>query len=158
MSYRDNIARAIHEAYVAANKDLVDARDPRMLPWDDLAEVYRESNRRQADAHTKHLESVSCGFAPAKDDPPCQVELTAEEVESLAQLEHERWWAQKRSAGFVFGPERSDTERTHPSMVSWEELSEDEREKDRQAVRDMPKRFADAGFRTYRMNRGDLAE
>jgi predicted ATPase len=158
MSYREDIARAIHEAYVAANKDLIDADDPRMLPWDDLPEVYRDSNRRQADSHTTHLESVSCGFAPAKADPPCRVELTPDEVEFLAQREHERWWSQKRSAGYVFGPLRSDGERTHPSMVPWEELSEDEREKDRQAVREVPKRFADAGFRTYRASRGDPTE
>ncbi len=157
MSYREDIARAIHEAYVEANKGLIDSNDSRMLPWDDLPEVYRESNRRQADSHTTHLESVGCGFAPAKDDPPRRVDFTPDEVEFLAQLEHERWWAQKRSAGYVYGPERSDSERTHPSMVPWGELSESEREKDRQAVREVPKRFADADFQTFRVNRGDLA-
>ena len=72
-------------------------------------------------------------------------------MEKLAQTEHERWWAQKRAAGYVFGPVRSDVEKTHPCMVPWEQLSEAEREKDREAVRDIPERMAAAGFETYRL-------
>ena len=66
-------------------------------------------------------------------------------------MEHERWWAQKRTAGYVLGPVKSDIEKTHPCMVPWGELSEAEREKDREAVRDIPERMAAAGFETYRL-------
>jgi hypothetical protein len=149
--YCEGIARAIHEAFIAMNKSHLDQNDSRVLPWDDLPEAYRESNRRQADWFPLYLETVDCGFAPANHTPPRRVEFTAEEVELLAQMEHERWWSQKRAAGYVFGPRRSDAEGTHPSMVPWEELSEEEREKDRQAVREVPGRFAEAGFETYRL-------
>jgi class 3 adenylate cyclase len=151
--YCEHIARAIHGAYVTMNKSLLDQDDPRLLAWDDLPDVYREANRRQADCFPTYLETVGCGFAPAKDTPPGRITFTLEEVELLAQQEHERWWSQKRAAGYAFGPSRSDVEGTHPSMVPWEELSEEEREKDRQAVREVPQRFADAGFETYRLSR-----
>ncbi len=151
--YCEDIARAIHGAYITMNKGLLDQDDPRLRAWDDLPDVYRETNRRQADWFPTYLEAVGCGFAPAKDNPPRRIEFTLEEVELLAQQEHERWWSQKRSAGYAFGPSRSDAEGTHPSMVPWEELSEEEREKDRQAIREVPRRFADAGFDTYRLGR-----
>ena len=155
--YREDIARVIHEAFIAMNKDRIDQNDPRVLPWDDLPDIYRESNRRQAEWFPTYLETVGCGFAPAKDAPPRRVKFTHEEVELLAQMEHERWWSQKQAAGYVFGPKRSDAEGTHPSILPWEELSGEEREKDRQAVQEIPARFADAGFETYRLtNKGSL--
>jgi class 3 adenylate cyclase len=150
--YSEDIARAIHGAYIAANSGRLDHDDARLLPWDDLPEAYQESNLRQAGWFPTYLETVGCGFAPAKDARPRRVEFTVEEVEALAQLEHERWWSQKRSKGYVFGSMRSDAEGTHPSMVPWEQLSEEEREKDRQAVRAVPERFAEAGFETYRLS------
>ena len=36
-------------------------------------------------------------------------------------------------------------------MVPWDQLSEAEREKDREAVRNIPERMAAAGFETYRL-------
>jgi hypothetical protein len=66
-------------------------------------------------------------------------------------MEHERWWVQKRAAGYVFGPVKSDVEKTHPCMVPWDQLSEAEKEKDREAIRDIPERMAAAGFETYRL-------
>lgn len=149
--YCEDIARAIHEAFISMNKGRLDQNDLRLLPWDDLPEVYRESNRRQADWFPVYLETVGCGFAPAEYTPLRRVKFTVEEVELLAQLEHERWWAQKRAAGYVFGPVKSDVTKTHPCMVPWEQLSEAEREKDREAVRDIPERMAAAGFETYRL-------
>lgn len=153
-SYIEKIAQAIHEAFAAENKDRIEPNDPRILPWDDLPEIYRESNRRQAEWFPTYLETVGCGFRPAKDTTPGRVVFTVEEVGLLAQMEHDRWWSQKRAAGYVFGSERSDAESTHPSMVPWQDLSEEEREKDRQAVREVPARFADAGFETYRLDGG----
>jgi hypothetical protein len=148
---RERIAQAIHEAFVEDNAATTPEEDQRMLRWDDLTEDERESNREQADWFPSYLEAVGCGFLPAKDENPQRVEFTAEEVEKLAQMEHERWWAQKRAAGYVFGPVKSDVEKTHPCMVPWDELSEAEREKDREAVRDIPERMAAAGFETYRL-------
>ena len=148
---RERIAQAIHEAFVEHNAATMPEEDQRMLPWDDLTEEYRESNREQADWFPTYLEAVGCGFLPATDESPRHVEFTPAELETLAQMEHERWWAQKRAAGYVFGPAKSDAEKTHPCMVPWDQLSEAEREKDREAVRNIPERMAAAGFETYRL-------
>jgi hypothetical protein len=148
---RERIARAIHEAFIVNNAATRPEENQRMLPWDDLTEESRESNREQADWFPTYLEAVGCGFLPAEDENPRCVAFTADEVETLAQMEHERWWAQKRAAGYVSGPVKSDAEKTHPCMVRWEELSEAEKEKDREQVRSIPERMAAAGFETYRL-------
>jgi hypothetical protein len=150
---REKVAKAIHDAFVADNKTTKPEEDPGMQPWDDLSEDYRESNLEQADWYRAYLDAVDCGFAPAGDDKPRQVEFTAAEVEELARLEHERWWAEKRAAGYVFGPSKSDKAKTHPCMVPWDQLSGEEREKDRQVVRAVPGRMAAAGFDTYRLGK-----
>lgn len=148
---RERIAQAIHEAFVETNVSATPEEDQRMLPWDDLTEENRESNREQADWFPTYLKTVGCSFLPANDDSPRQVEFTVEEIEKLAKMEHERWWAQKQAAGYVLGPVKNDVEKTHPCMVPWEQLPEAEREKDREQVRAIPKRMAAAGFETYRL-------
>ena len=49
--------------------------DQRMLPWEDLTEEYRESNREQADWFPTYLDAVGCGFLPAKDEDPRHVDF-----------------------------------------------------------------------------------
>lgn len=43
--------------------------------------------------------------------------------ESNMQLEHRRWNAYTRTEGYRYGKVRSDTEKTHPSLVAWNMLS-----------------------------------
>ena len=38
----------------------------------------------------------------------------------------------------------------HPDLTEWDKLSEEERRKDRDAVREIPQRLADVGFEIYR--------
>jgi hypothetical protein len=148
---RENVAQAIHGAFVEHNKNTKSEEDPGMQPWGDLSEDYRKPNREQADWYRAYLEAVDCGFLATKENKPRQVEFTVAEVENLAQMEHGRWWAEKRAAGYVLGPSKNDEEKTHPCMVPWDQLSEAEKEKDREVVRNIPERMAAAGFETYRL-------
>jgi hypothetical protein len=45
---------------------------------------------------------------------------------------------ERASKGWQYAPERDDRWKYHPSMGPWEDLSEIEREKDRNAVRSLP--------------------
>jgi hypothetical protein len=150
---RENVAQAIHQAFIEDNKSTKAEEDPGMQPWEDLSEDYRKPNLEQADWYRAYLEAVDCGFVPTKADKPNQVKFTPAEVEKLAQMEHERWCAEKRSSGYVFGPSKNDETKAHPCMVPWDQLSEEEKEKDRQVVRALPQRMAAAGFETYRLGR-----
>lgn len=55
-------------------------------------------------------------------------------TELLARNSHDIW-AQKRLAeGWKYGPKRDDTKKEHPDLVPYKELSESEKEYDRQAA------------------------
>ena len=56
-------------------------------------------------------------------------------VEMLAKAVHDTWAAERISAGWVYGPERNDAEKTHPCLVPYEDLPDSEREYDRQTAR-----------------------
>jgi voltage-gated potassium channel Kch len=150
----ETLARAIHEDYVrgqaAAGQTAL--TNPAMLPWDELPENLKESNRWQADHIGVKLRAVGCGLAPLTDWDAESFEFTPEEVEQMARLEHERWIAERLRAGWTYAPDPKDLARkTSPDLVPWDELSEAEREKDRSSVRGLPRFLARAGLQVYRM-------
>jgi hypothetical protein len=54
--------------------------------------------------------------------------------------------------GWSYGAARDDVRMLHPSLVPYDELPEDEREKDRDAIRDLPRMLAEAGFEIHRLS------
>ena len=62
------------------------------------------------------------------------VQLTDDIVslsEKLAKNTHEIWAAQRIAEGWVYGEQRDDVAKTHPCLVPYEELPEEEKEYDR---------------------------
>ncbi|NCA11994.1 hypothetical protein EBR56_09345, partial [bacterium] len=119
----DRIAREIHEAYVryqlAAGRPLRSA--PALVPWEELPDGLRQANRAQAD----HIETKRRTLA----------ESTAPEtLEALAVAEHRRWMADKIVANWRHAEVRDDARRLHPSIRPYDELSEADKQKDRNTV------------------------
>jgi len=66
-----------------------------------------------------------------------EVELPAglaELTERLAENTHDVWAELRASEGWTWGKERSDAQKLHPDMVPYAELTESEKEYDRQTV------------------------
>lgn len=142
------VARAIHEDYVRRKGGARNgaAGDPSLAVWENLPENLRHSNRAQAADIAGKLRAVSCEIAPKTDPRPPVRDLAPEEVEMLAKLEHDRWEAERRADGWVYGPTRDAASKRSPYLVPWEELSEDVRDLDRDAVRAIPRLLDDAGL------------
>ncbi|MBO5111046.1 MAG: Ryanodine receptor Ryr [Clostridia bacterium] len=51
--------------------------------------------------------------------------------EALARNTHEVWAQNRIRDGWTLGEERSDTKRTHPCLIPYEDLPEEEKEYDR---------------------------
>jgi voltage-gated potassium channel Kch len=146
------LARAKHDEYRAQQLAAgAEPGPPALVPWDELPEDLKNANRRFADGIGAKLKATGCALAPA---PLTAVgdgfSFSDAEVEDLARLEHDRWVRDKASEGYRYGPERDDTRRIHPLMVPWEELSEDEREKDRSPMRELPRLLARVGLEIQR--------
>jgi hypothetical protein len=147
---REVLAKAIHEKYRKDQKGRKPASSPSMQPWEKLKENLKGSNRRQADHIPAKLRSIGCGFAPVVDRAPKTIEFTPEEVEVMAEIEHERWVSERLLDGWVYG-ERDVEKRISPYLVPWNSLTDDVKEWDRQTVRELPKFLAKAKFEIYRL-------
>jgi hypothetical protein len=56
-----------------------------------------------------------------------------------------------RREGYRYAPGSKDLiKKTHPSLVPWPDLAEDEKEKDRSTTRVIPKLLAMGGLQVYR--------
>lgn len=148
---RDAIARTIHEKYRSDHASDRSATDPAMQSWDTLGEVFKRSNRAQAADILRKLERVKCSYRPRTDNTLSDFHFTPNEIELLAELEHERWMQEKLDSGFSYGPTRDPQRKTHPCLVDWPDLSEAARQDDRDAVQGIPQFMSEAGFEVYRL-------
>lgn len=145
---REVIARAIHYAYArherAAGHTVAD--NPAMVQWRDLPETLRESNRCQADDIRVKLESIGRRIVPLDHRCSRPEGFDDGEIERLARDEHVRWMRERESQQWTYGPAKDLSARKSPDLCPWEELTEEAREKDRQAVRSIPEVLARAGL------------
>jgi voltage-gated potassium channel Kch len=144
------IARAMHEEY--CRKQAADGQtqrtNPSMLTWEQLPESLRESNRRQADHIRVKLEAIGCALARVDDWSAPMFELSDGEVEHLARLEHDRWMAERLLDGWTYAPGPKDLRRKRtPWLIPWEDMPEEQRDYDRNTVRNLPRFLAQAGLR-----------
>jgi hypothetical protein len=150
------LARAKH-AYYLESERLRGSADgnPSCVPWDRLGEGLKESNRLFADGIGEKLANAGYALVPAPlADPDDVVTFSEAEIEELARGEHERWSSDLRREGWRRGETSDPERRLHPSLVPWAELSEDERDKDREPVRALPRMLALVGFELQRAPAG----
>lgn len=145
------LARALHDQYLRSQRALgVDrASNPSAVPWAELSPQVREMNRTQADHLATELDAIGCRIGPLLDIESEPLELTTEEIEALAVVEHERWLAERTAQGWTLGP-RNNQRRTNPNLVPWEQLGEDPRTVTRDLMRQIPTSLAAAGFAVQR--------
>lgn len=144
------IARAKHDDYVtrelAAGRSPAD--NPSLVDWDRLPESLRESNRRFAESVAAKLAELGARIVPLRGPAPAgQLGLDARRLEELAQGEHLRWMADLEAEGWRATDGPKDPERRlHPLLVPWDELSEADRDKDRDAYRALPGLLGRVGY------------
>jgi hypothetical protein len=147
----DKLAKVAHEDYREKQKAHTPDTDPAMQRWELLAPDFQDSNRQQADHIPAKLRAIGCfSDYPVKGKQPV-AEFSNDEVEILARMEHSRWNADRILAGWTFGVGPRDIQnRTSPYLVSWEELPDHIRERDRQAVRNVFRLLDAVGEKVYR--------
>jgi hypothetical protein len=89
-----------------------------------------------------------CHRAPST--APAPFELSRDEIELLARLEHRRWSIERRLLGFSYGEVRSEFPPRHDLLVDWEQLPEVQRERNRKDFANLPKVLAVANFEIWR--------
>jgi hypothetical protein len=150
--FRYEIAQKIHQNYLEQNKEKLTAgsTDPALRPWDQLDESFRQSNLEQADDIFNKLRNIGCDviYSGISDEP--LFSFTDDEVETLASREHDRWIRERMSVGWIYGKEKDVLKKTSPYLIPYNELSENDREKDREPVKEIPRLLASVGLQVMR--------
>lgn len=121
----DAEARVRHERYLAqrlAQGQPIGDR-PTRLPWDELEDMVKASNRRQVE------------HEPVKRRALAALGTGDDALERLAAMEHRRWMADLLMAGWSHGPRYDWEQRRHPDLVPYPELDEATRDYDRSVIR-----------------------
>lgn len=147
----EQLAKAIHEAY------LPHASPAAARPWDELPDNLKEDNRAAARRIPDVLALIGLEIQK-RDELPMASDRerdNAEQVrvlidrnlETLSEAEHNGWMSHKMKNGWHYDPVRNDNELLHNLLVPYEQLSEEEKDKDRRSVLDYAKHVWTAGCR-----------
>ena len=141
------LAIAIHARY--CEKQLQDHPE-RPLDYPDFSQLpddLKYSNLRQAQNICDRLEQVGYRLGP-KGRKGAVKEFPPELVEFMAELEHEAWMQERLSRGWKLG-ERNAEKKTSPYLVPYDQLSEEIKDYDRDAIRNIPALVERGGMAIY---------
>jgi class 3 adenylate cyclase len=149
----EELAKAAHEEYraKAAARGETPATNAALRPWDDLPDDLKEANRAQVADIPMKLRRLGYELAPSYGLKPSEIPITLAQLEELSIREHDRWMDDRIRNGWTYGPARDNHRKHHPSLIPWEQLSEPEKDKDRETVRNLPMLIERAGFRVRKL-------
>lgn len=186
--FAEIIAQAAHQDYLVLTQRNLRAAEARgdsatagtiagkaaFCPWSELDESYRESNRALAMRLREHLTVPQPDGRPARRfrlefSPRVLIEPWSlyrlsdhepnNELERMAEREHELWCAAQHAAGWRYAPagEHSSDPRQklNSNLVPYRELSDGMKEYDRNILRRLPYIFAKADYKVADVAQSD---
>ena len=149
----EHLAAVIHESYRSNAKANRWPLKPELdKPFAELSPDLQESNRAAARRIPEVLEVIGVRIVPPQQAQMRGLsevqlyDLLEQNMKHLAPAEHEGWMRQRREAGWSYAPARDDAQKLHPSIVPFEQLSGEDKEKDRNQVRSYPALLRQAGL------------
>lgn len=159
----EKLARAAHEAFCEGKRrdgwtfgpvrDNAKKIHPLLKDYAEIEETYKVANRATVRNIPRKLAAAGCAMAPARGGAE-PIALTEEQIERMAELEHELWMEDRLAAGYVLGKETAAEPKRSPYLVAWKDLPESIREIDRDLVRAIPGILARAGYGVVRIGGG----
>ena len=151
----EELARAVHDLYCDehAREGKARAGNVALRPWEELGEDLRDANRAQVADIPNKLYFLGYELAPGSGIAPSRMVIGPEQMETLSRREHDRWMAERQRQGWTYGPERDNARKHHPMLIPWEALSEEEKQKDRDTVHNLPLLIEKAGFQVRKLAR-----
>ncbi len=145
----ESIAKKIHKNY--NKKRLIDfPNEPLQYPtWESLPDTLKYSNIRQARDMSNHLREIGC-YIDNNSTREEVLSFTKEEIEYLAEKEHEAWMSERVNNGWVYGEQKNVELKTSPFIVSYDELTDTIKDYDRDVVRNIIPLLSDIGLSVYK--------
>ncbi len=153
----EKIAREVHEFYreqrlkdfMPENSDINDYKV--VMHWENLDPALKESNKRHVIFLPHLLHRVALKLR--RSENPAEInmkEVLGEDYEFLAKLEHARWNAGQLWLGWKYGPEKDLARKLNPKIVSWDKLSDAEKDLDYKSIDNIPKLLGEIGYEVYK--------
>jgi hypothetical protein len=128
---RDQAAKALHDQYRSEHRRHKSADDPALAPWERLSPALRKSNLAAVDDIPNKLRVVGKRLVVGGE----RLLLSDAQVERLAEMEHGRYNWERLSSGWELGHARELSRLVSPYLVSWDDLEDEVKQWDRDAVR-----------------------
>ncbi|MDR0944366.1 MAG: hypothetical protein LBM41_07550 [Ruminococcus sp.] len=139
----EKLATAIYESYNKKQK-------LNTVSWADLPEETREFNRAQARAIKGKVFDAGFNIDGGESPFPAIEKFDDETTLFLAKKEHVRWMEELLSHGWTYAPVRDNVKKHHPCIVPFEELSDEEKQKDIDVIDNIIPLLKSIGLRVYR--------
>lgn len=147
----ENIAIAIHNKYRMSNKNNMNKEfSDLLIPWEELSEETKNSYREQATHIPNLLLKINYDIIYVKESPG-YIEFTKDELEILAKYKHKDWCHYKKMNGWRYGKVRDNKLKTNPSIVSWNKVSQDKKNKVYEMVNNWPEILSKSNFKLERL-------
>jgi len=141
----EDLAEAAHEIYREGLEERGEQTYAAAVAYNDLSEDLKQQNRQNVHDIPFKLASAGYVMIPARSNEP-PFDFPGDALERLAEIEHERWMHAKLANGWRYGLQTDKDKKLNQCLLPWNELPEEEKEKDRDLVRGIPKMLARAGY------------
>lgn len=146
----EKLARDMYDSHKQNYKDKQNPSLSSMKSWNEISIEYKDAIRNKVRHIPNSLHKINYEIISCKEKPEI-IEFTPRELNILAEYEHKRWSLQKKECGYKYGKEISEELKTHPSLVSWENLSSTEKAKLINEMKDWPKILANSNFNIVKL-------
>ena len=149
----EELAEAAHELYLveARARGETPQTNSSIRPWAELPEDLKDANRAQVADIPNKLRQLGYDLAPGHGLPASEIKKTDAQIEELSIREHDRWMKDRIRHGWTYAPVRDNLRKLNPLLVPWDQLSEVEKEKDRDTIRNIPRLIETAKFRVRKI-------
>jgi hypothetical protein len=132
----DKLAKIIHNDYInkQKKKGTLNSEKASHVAWEQLPIDFKNQNRLQADHIWLKMRSLNI-------DPKSEFNFDNKPdlVELFSEVEHNRWVANMLLNGWVYGETRDDSNKIHPDLISYDALSDEIKQYDRDTVLNIPR-------------------
>ncbi|GIM28003.1 hypothetical protein CPJCM30710_06690 [Clostridium polyendosporum] len=146
----EKLAIDIHEKYRILNENNKNIDLDFIKPWEELSEDLKNSSRNQAKHIPNALLRINYDVVSVKEKPTA-IEFTEKELNILAVYEHTRWCLHRKETGWKYGDNKDNKKKTDPSLVPWDILADNKKNKVYQMVKIWPEILANSNFKIERL-------
>lgn len=137
---RERLAEQLHNTYLKErDKTATEVEKRDLKPWHETSEELKESSRAHADSIPSKLHEIKCFLAETQGRRTAVTDFNNDQVELLAEMEHDRWNAERLQNQWGKGEERDVHKRKSPFLIPWGDLETQWQDIDRAMVRCYPK-------------------